>query len=429
MQLHEDVIGAIQSAASPVRNPEDLGPLVEKIKDKRVVLLGEATHGTAEFYQLRAMISEILIRDHGFSFVAVEGDWPDATRLRRYIQKSEGGSAKEVLERIHRWPRWMWANAEVADLAEDLKKLGTPFYGLDVYSLFDSMDAVLSYLEKVNPLLGRRLAGRYACFNSFGRDEIAYAKSLLEYPQGCQAEVISSLEDMLRMRMTEGQRDGHDLFDAQQNARIAKNAEDYYRAMLRGDTSSWNVRDQHMQETLELLLEHHGKDTKAIVWAHNTHIGDYRATDMWSDGYVNLGGLARQRFGARNVALVGFGTYQGKVIAGHAWGAVEQEMTLPPAKTGSIEECFHVAMERQGLRSCFLIFDEKLRDDALCRVLGHRAVGVVYDAGHERRGQYVPTSLSERYDAFIFVDQTTAVHPIHGVIEYGNIPETWPMGT
>lgn len=428
MKLHEDVIGAIQSAVNPICKPDDLGPLVEQIKDKKVVLFGEATHGTAEFYQLRSALSQILIKDHGFSFVAVEGDWPDATRLRRYIQKSVGESAKGVLQSIHRWPRWMWANTEVADFAERLKGFRTPFYGLDVYSLFESMEEVLSYLNKANPLLARRLASRYACFNSFGRDEIAYARSLLEYPQGCQSEVISCLEDMLRMRMGEGQSNEHDLFDAQQNARIARNAEDYYRAMLRGDASSWNVRDQHMQETLELLLEHHGPGAKAIVWAHNTHVGDYRATDMLSDGYVNLGGLSRQRFGTRNVALVGFATYQGKVIAGPAWGAPEQEMTLPPAMTGSMEECFHVALDRRGLRSGFLVFDDKLRQGPLCQILGHRAVGVVYDPRHERRGQYVPTALSERYDAFIFVDETTAVHPIHGFTEYGDVPETWPMG-
>jgi erythromycin esterase-like protein len=322
----------------------------------------------------------------------------------------------------------MWANEEVAQFAEELKKLQAPFYGLDVYSLFDSMDAVLSYLKQENPFLARKLAARYACFNSFGRDEIRYAKSLLHYPEGCQAEVLSSLEEMLRARIAEGQRNGYDLFDAQQNARIAKNAEDYYRAMLRGDASSWNVRDQHMQETLEFLLEHHGTDAKAIVWAHNTHIGDYRATDMWSEGYVNLGGLARQRFGSKNVALVGFGTYQGKVIAGHAWGGVEEEMTVPEAMTGSIEECLHIASERLKIRSCYLIFDGKPECETLAQVLGHRAIGVVYDPRHERRGQYVPTALSERYDAFIFVDETTAVHPIGGMIEYGDVPETWPMG-
>lgn len=428
MKLHEELIGNIQEGAKCIQTPDDLRDLAHSFKDKRVVMLGEATHGTSEFYRLRAALSEILIREHGFTFVAVEGDWPDATRLRRYIQKSEGNSAQEVLQEIHRWPRWMWANQEVAEFAERLKQSKTPFYGLDVYSLFESIDEVLKYLKDANPIMARRVSERYSCFNSFGGDEISYAKSLFHNPDGCLKQVVSSLEDLLRMRIAEGQKNGHDLFDARQNARIVKNAENYYRAMLSGDARSWNVRDQHMQETLELLLEHHGPEAKAIVWAHNTHVGDYRATDMRSDGYVNIGGLAREHFGVQNVALLGFGTYQGKVIAGPAWGAAEEEMILPPAKMGSIEECFHIALERLGNRNCYLKFDERLRESSLARVLGHRAVGVVYDSRHERRGQYVPTSLAERYDAFVFIDETTAVRPLHGTFIYGEFPETWPMG-
>ena len=214
MRLHEDVIGTIQASANSLGRPEDLANLVVALKNKKVVLLGEATHGTAEFYRLRATLSEILIRDHGFNFVAVEGDWPDATRLRSYIQKSDGNSAQEVLQDIHRWPRWMWANEEVAEFAEALKKYRTPFYGLDVYSLFESMNEVLLYLKKANPFLGRRISERYACFNSFGKDEIAYAKSLLHDPDGCQAQVVSNLEDLLRMRITEDQQNGDALFDA-----------------------------------------------------------------------------------------------------------------------------------------------------------------------------------------------------------------------
>jgi len=224
-----------------------------------------------------------------------------------------------------------------------------------------------------------------------------------------------------------GERDGDDLFSSQQNARIVANAETYYRAMLGADASSWNVRDGHMMDTLDQLLERAGEGAKAIVWAHNTHIGDYRATDMKAAGYVNIGGLARQSYGDDNVALIGFGTYEGEVLAGLSWGAPEQIMPLPPAHEESYEYYFHIAAARKKINQYFLLLDDKSHTPFAQR-LGHRAVGVVYDHKHERRGNYVPTELSKRYDAFVFVDRTHALKSLHAVFVHGEFPETWPTG-
>ena len=428
MSLHNEVIETITKNAKAITHPLAIHELAEKIAESRVVMLGEATHGTSEFYSYRAILSEILIREYGFKFVAVEGDWPDASRLRRYIQKGEGKDARTVLKQIQRWPLWMWANEEAVSFAEVLRYHQCGFYGLDVYSLYESISEVMTYLKKINPLLAKQVGDRYDCLGRFEGNEISYTKSLLAGESGCEKEVVSSLEDLLKLRLENEHGDGERLFDTQQNARVVMNAEKYYRTMLQGGADSWNVRDHHMQDTLEQLLEHHGPQSKAIVWAHNTHIGDYRATDMLSEGYVNLGGLARQRFGSKNVSLIGFGTYQGSVVAAHAWGSREEIMKIPQAHAGSLEDACHQAAVRMGNNNYYLYFDDQLRQSALTSVLGHRAIGVVYNPIHENRSQYVPTIVTERYDAFIHIDRTQALQPIGGKIQRGVVPETWPEG-
>ncbi len=414
---------AIESSAIPIRTEDDFEQLIQSIKDKRVVMLGEASHGTEEFYQLRSLISKRLIKDYGYKFIAVEGDWPDAYRLNKYIQTGEGGNAKSVLMHNHRWPTWMWANEEIAKLAEWMKVNKAGFYGLDVYSLFDSIDEVVNYLKKNNPEFAEDVSRRYACFDPFEGNEISYARSLLAYPSGCESEVVQNLQKLLKLRV----KDGDDLFSAQQNAHIVANAESYYRAMIGGDAKSWNVRDGHMMETLDRLLERFGEGAKGIVWAHNTHIGDYRATDMKAAGYVNIGGLARQSYGEENIALVGFGTYQGDVLAGSAWGAPEQVMPLPPAQEESFEYYFHKSALKAKVNQLFVLLDDK-RYTAFIQKRGHRAVGVVYDPRHEKRGNYVPTELSKRYDAFVFVDTSHALKSLNSPFVYGKFPETWPSG-
>lgn len=424
------LVDAIKKSRIALRTEDDLEPLIQFIKDKRVVMLGESSHGTEEFYQMRSQISKRLIEEHGFKFIAVEGDWPDAYRLNKYIQKGEGGGAWNVLMKNHRWPTWMWANEPIVDLAEWMRSARSGragFYGLDVYSLFESIEEVVNYLKKNEPGLAKEVIRRYACFDPFEGDEISYARSLIKYPPGCEDEVLQNLQKLLELRVENWKQDGDELFSSQQNAWIVANAESYYRAMLEADARSWNVRDSHMMETLDRLLERAGEGAKAIVWAHNTHIGDYRATDMKAAGYVNIGGLARQSYGQENVALVGFGTYEGEVLAGKAWGGPEQRMPLPAAQEGSYEDYFHRVALMEKLNRFYLLLGDEAHSP-LSRWLGQRAVGVVYDPRHERRGNYVPTELSKRYDAFVFVDKTHALKSLHAASVRGEFPETWPSG-
>lgn len=427
IRSNSNLVKTIGKSIKAVRSNDDYEELINSIKSKRVVMLGESTHGTQEFYELRSLISKRLIKEHGFKFIAIEGDWPDAYRLHNYIQRNEGESAKNVLMKNHRWPTWMWANEEIAKLIEWMKTQKSGFYGLDVYSLFESIEEVVNYLNKRNPELARDMIQRYACFNPFQGNEISYARSLLKYPPGCENEVLQNLKKILEIRIESHVKDGDELFSVQQNAHVISQAEAYYRAMLSGDASSWNVRDGHMMDTLDRLLERHGEGAKAIVWAHNTHIGDYRATDMESEGYVNLGGLARQCYGDENVALIGLGAYYGEVLAGPAWGAPEQVMPLPPANEESYEQVFHdVALEAKA-NQLYVILNDKLQTSFSQR-RGHRAVGVVYDPQQDRRGHYVSTNLSKRYDAFVFFDKTQALKSLHAFHVRGEFPETWPTG-
>lgn len=426
----ENVVHEIEDLALPIKGDQAWNALIETLAKSRIVMLGEATHGSAEFYAVRRMITERLLRDHDFDFIAVEGDWPDCQKLNNYIRRGEGRTAKQLMRGFQRWPTWMWANDEVAAMIEWMQNYQFGFYGLDVYSLFESMDRVRAFAEKVDPQLAAEIKQRYACFEPFNRNEKAYAKHVMKFDQSCQAEVTANLWETLQLRLENIAVDEMDLFDAQQNARIAKNAEGYYRAMLEAGPESWNLRDHHMLETLELLLNRHSPKGKCIVWAHNTHIGDYHATDMLEQGYVNLGGLAREKFGADQVALVGFGTYQGSVLASPAWEGPETVTNLPPAWAESFEaHCHEVSKELQSPRF-YMIFDSAARKTILGqRSYGHRAVGVVYHPRFEVHGRnYVPSVMAKRYDAFVYIDRTSAIRPVATVKSVKEFPETWPGG-
>ena len=417
--------------AHGLRDASDLDPLMERIGDARIVMLGEATHGTSEYYTWRSRVSQRLIREKGFSFIAVEGDWPDCYRVNRYVKgyANGGDSAHEVLHAFARWPTWMWANWEVVALAEWLRKHNdglaeereVGFYGLDVYSLWESLAAIMRYLEKTEPDALEAARRAYACFEPYGEDVQAYARASAFVPSSCEDEVVRLLGE-IRRKVEGFQGDHESRFSAEQNARTAVGAERYYRAMIRGGSESWNVRDHHMIETLDDLLEHHGPDAKAIVWEHNTHIGDARATEMASAGMVNTGQLARERYGEESVVLVGFGSYGGSVIAGRSWGAPMQRMEVPPAQEGSWESVFREASDRD-----LLLLTRRLSEAARAR-RGHRAIGVVYDPRHERYGNYVPTDLPYRYDAFIHLAETEALHPLHVEPKEEGPPDTFPWG-
>lgn len=427
-------IAAIRSAAKPLRTHADLDPLLHRIGDARFVLLGEATHGTSEFYRWRTAITRRLVEEHDFSFVAVEGDWPDCYRVNRYVKQLHDSteSAEQVLHAFARWPTWMWANREVAELVEFLRTHNAHhswdrqvgFYGLDVYSLWESMSAVVDYLERIDPAAAREARRNYGCFDRFHGDAVEYARSTALAPTSCENDVVRMLTT-LRSNAPAYAADGRDAyFAAEQNALVAIDAERYYRAMIRGGPSSWNVRDHHMMDTLDRLIAHHGPSAKAIVWEHNTHVGDARFTDMARDGMVNVGQLARQSHEREGVVLVGFSTHRGSVIAGSEWGAPMERMAVPPAREGSLEDLAH----RSDVGDAFMVMgDELAQEPAFEQPVDHRAIGVVYAPGRERWGNYVPTIIPHRYDVIIHIDETKAVDPLHmPVIVSGDPPETYP---
>jgi len=423
--------------ARPLESAHDLDPLLDAIGDAHYVLLGEASHGTSEFYTWRTEISKRLIAEKGFSFIGVEGDWPDCYRVNRYVKGYDdaGTNAREVLHAFERWPTWMWANREIIELAEWLRdhnrRLGVErqvgFYGLDVYSLWDSMRAVTEYLERIDPGLATAARRAYNCFEPYAEDAQDYARATALVPTSCEDETVAVLR-ALKLNERQFKEDGHEAyFNAEQNALVARNAELYYRTMIRGGPSSWNVRDRHMYETLERLMKHHGPDARAIVWEHNTHIGDARFTDMARAGMFNIGQLVREERARDGVVLVGFGTHRGTVIAADEWGAPMQRMRVPAAREGSFEEAMHDA----SVGNALMVFDGS--DDAgvpgFDEPMGHRAIGVVYDPNHERWGNYVPTIVPRRYDAFLYVEETKAVDPLHMAVKIdGEPPETYPSG-
>ena len=427
---------AVDAAAEELREysrsvtgPRDLTDLVERLSEAEVVLLGEASHGTSEFYRWRATITAELLRDRGFDFVAVEGDWPSCFAVNRFVKGFEGPeTVGEALDAFERWPTWMWANWEAAAFFEWLAEYnaGRPledragFYGLDVYSLHESMRAVVDHLEAVDPEAADHAREAYRCFEPYGEDGQEYARGVRMMPEDCEADVESVLDDLYDQRREAAVDDVPEgAFDAEQNALVAANAEEYYRALATSE-NSWNVRDRHMQTTLERLREFHDGG-KAVVWAHNTHVGDARATDMPRNDRLNLGQLARESYD--DVAVVGFGTHRGDVVAADSWGATPQAMRVPGAKDGSYEDVFHAAGGEDRL-----LFTDRIDDgDALAAPRGNRAIGVVYHPARES-GNYVPTDLRERYDAFVHVDETGALHAVDAHPDRERVPELYPYG-
>ena len=436
VELNETaIVESIEQSAYPLKSKADLQPLMDRIGDARIVMLGEASHGTHEYYTWRTHISKKLIKEKGFNFIAVEGDWPDCYRLNRFGKgyDAEYKSAYKVLHAFNRWPTWMWANWEIVALADWLyeyninlpanKKVG--FYGLDVYSLWESMESIMKYLKSADPSALKIAEEAYNCFEPYRNDEgSSYARASQFVPELCQNEVVDLLKEV-QQKLPTYNTDYENVFSAEQNALVTVNAEKYYRAMIKGGPHSWNVRDRHMADTMERLLNFHGDDSKVIVWEHNTHIGDARATDMANEGMYNIGELARLEHHEKGVVLVGFGSYKGTVMAGKRWGAEMQVMPLPEAKTGSWEYLLH----KSGSEDKLLVMDDFTKDDMLMEnQLGHRAVGVVYNPAYEQYGNYVPSILPMRYDAFIYLDETKALHPLHIKPDGKQIPETYPFG-
>ena len=422
---------------------QDYDPLIDLVGDARLVLIGEASHGTHDFYHERAQITERLIKEKGFAAVAVEADWPDAYRVNRFVRGMSGDVyAIEALEDFRRFPTWMWRNTDVVEFIEWLRAYNdelpptatkSGFYGLDLYSLRASMEAVLSYLEKVDPDTAKQARIRYACFDHFGEDTQVYGfVTGTGIAKSCEEEVISQLVELRRRAMEYAQRDGRvaeeEFFYAEQNARLVKNAEAYYRSMFLEKVSSWNLRDRHMAETLDSLITHLGRQggrAKIVVWAHNSHVGDARATEMGHRGELNIGQLARERYG-RAAVLVGFTTNHGTVTAASDWGAPAERKFVRQALTGSYEALFHAARIDR-----FLMTWREL--DILAAGLGQprleRAIGVIYRPETERLSHYFHARLGEQFDAVIHFDETRAVEPLERTAEWeaGEVPQTFPF--
>ncbi|TYP79565.1 erythromycin esterase family protein [Paenibacillus methanolicus] len=410
------LVQSIRRDAKPLTQAGDYDAIVDAVGDARIVLLGEASHGTSEFYTMRAEITKRLLERKGFRIIAVEGDWPSCYEINRWIKNYTGAAAtaRGALAGFGRWPEWMWANEEIETFAQWLKAFNgiregndrAGIYGFDVYSLWESMEETIRYLRNTNsPELDQAIRA-YECFGPYGRDEQAYgAAAAYALGESCEQEVVDLLRDLRMRRMGTNLKDEESL-NAVMNTLVAADAERYYRAMIHGGPDSWNIRDTHMTEVMAQLMNAYGDDAKIIVWAHNTHIGDARATDMADEGMVNVGQLARERFGAENVFAIGFGTYEGTVVAGRSWGAQAAAMRVPKAMEGSWEDAMHEA----GVASGWLLF--RGRESDYGERIGHRAIGVVYQPQYERFGNYVPSTMSARYDAFVFVDRTNALKPV-----------------
>jgi erythromycin esterase-like protein len=396
-------------------------------------MLGEATHGTAEYYNWRTAITRRLIQEKGFDFIAVEGEWADSYRVNNFIKgpRRDSAAVLALLQQFNRWPTWMWGNYEVASLVRWLNNYNqgkdstgkAGFYGLDVYCLWESMAELMPYLKGKAPSLIQAANKVHACFQPYGTDPERYAMAVQSAFDDCAGETSSLWKAISTGPGTNGKK-SEAQFVMEQNALVALNGERYYRAMVSSGAESWNIRDRHMMQTLKRLLQHHGPDSKGIVWAHNTHVGDARHTDMALAGEVNIGQLARQELGQDKVYIVGFGSYSGTVIAAKSWGVPHEVMDMPAAPKDSWEHMLHST----GVGNKMVLSNEIRNISRLQQAIGHRAVGVVYRPQLESRGNYVPSVIPKRYDAFLFIDKTSALHPIRIPLK-AEPPDLYPFGT
>jgi erythromycin esterase-like protein/predicted phosphoribosyltransferase len=448
------VAPAAETAADIIRRvaidaPAGVPPremLSELIGDARIVLIGESSHGTHEFYQARAEITKWLIEEKGFCAVAAEADWPDAYRVNRYVRGLGGDTtAEEALRGFERFPSWMWRNNVVRDFVDWLRadnrrcesqhRRQAGFYGLDLYSLHRSMHEVVTYLDKIDPAAAGRARARYACFDHASADDgQAYGfRAAFGAGLSCEKEAIDQLVDIQRSALAYARRDGllaeDELFYAEQNAQVVRDAEYYYRAMFSGRVTSWNLRDQHMALTLHALLAHLDRypgatPARIVVWAHNSHVGDARATEVSSDGQLTLGQLVRERY-RDDCRLIGFSTYTGTVTAASDWGGVAERKMVRPALPGSIEELFH-----ETGKPAFAVSSDGGARAALDVVRLGRAIGVIYLPGTERQSHYFHVRPADQFDAMIHIENTQALEPLEVTSQWvaGETPETYPTG-
>lgn len=419
------------TALPPPEKAEEFGSAFDDFASARVVLLGEATHGSSEFYKARGAITRHLVLQHGFNIVAVEADWPDAARIDRYVRHLP--HEPELGEAFVRFPTWMWRNAEMLDFTEWLRahNEGLPpaqraeFRGLDVYSLSASIDAVLRYLDRVDPEAARAARRRYGCLTPWQDDPARYGQAVhYGRKDPCEDKAIEQLTELLARRLDYIRQDGAAYLDAAQNARIVRAAEQYYRIMYRGSTESWNLRDRHMFDTLQMLLAAR-EDAKAVIWAHNSHIGNAAATAMGWQGEFNVGELCRTAYG-NDAVLIGFGTDRGTVAAADEWGAPMQVKTVLPARPDSYEHVFRHTGFNRSLTD-WRRPERRELIQALSEPLLERAIGVIYRPETEFYSHYFKAVLAEQFDAYVWFEETTAVTPLPAKRPQG-VPQTYPFG-
>ena len=432
--INANLVRAIAKSARPFDSIEliDLQPLLDRIGKARVVLLGEATHGSSEFYRMRDRITRELIAKKGFSFVAVEADWPDAARVDHYVRHFEYPASEWTA--FARFPTWMWRNEEVRAFVDWLRTFNgkveperrVGFHGLDLYSLYNSIRSVLSYLDEVDPESARVARERYGCLTPWQGDPATYGRAALTGAyRTCEEEVARMLGDLLYKRMDYAEHDGERFLDAVQNARLITNAERYYRIMFYGSRASWNLRDNHMFETLKTLLSYRGRASKAVVWAHNSHVGDAAATEMFSRGEYNVGRLCRQEFGD-DAYSIGFGTNSGTVAAASDWDGPMERKTVRPAIAQSYEHLCHETDVAQFLLD---LRDQPLTEvtEGLSKPRLERAIGVIYRPETELASHYFQAVLPVQFDGYIWFDQTQAVVPFE-TTDVEGLPDTYPFG-
>ncbi|WP_274423347.1 erythromycin esterase family protein [Chelativorans sp. YIM 93263] len=415
----------------PLEKSDQFGAMCDRFADARVVLLGEATHGSAEFYRARAAITRRLVEKHGFNIVAVEADWPDAARVDRYVRHRPAGQYDE--ETFARFPTWMWRNREFADFIEWLRNHNadrrredrTEFRGLDVYSLGTSIAAVVDYLDRVDPEAAARARERYGCLTPWQNEPEYYGHAMLRGGRDtCEDEVAAQLKELLDKRLDVAA-ESEDYFDAAQNARIVRAAEHYYRIMYQGSTESWNLRDRHMFDTLQTLIAARGEKAKAVVWAHNSHVGNAAATAMGWQGEFNIGELCRTAYGDSAV-LIGFGTDRGTVAAADDWGGSMRIKAVNPSRPDSYEHLFRQSGISMSLSDLRIPANRELRD-ALGEPRLERAIGVIYRPESEFYSHYFQAVLPDQFDAYIWFDETSAVTPLPTERPDG-VAETYPFG-
>lgn len=415
----DNILPQIEQHSITLQTEDDLRDMITEMKDKDLVLLGEASHGTSEFYTWRREISKLLINEGDINFIVVEGDWHSCYAVNQYIKgydDSYDNARSLLIDNFNRWPLWMWANEEVLELVEWLRDYNNGldeeqrvgFYGMDVYDQWQSMNRVREYLRQTDIAELMLVESNYDCFEEYNLDEWAYARAVHFGADACDEEMREVVDRLKEYEDELKEKCRISFFEAKQNAYVVKNAEKYYRTAVADNNRAWNKRVYHMRDTVHRLKSYYGEDARGIVWAHNTHVGDARATSMAHQNRKNIGQLFREKIGEEQVFILGFGTYIGTVMAGAQWGAHREIMNVPAGMDDSLEDL----LAKVEIPSFYILL-ENLRIDKAIKPIAHRAIGVVYDPSREHLGNYVPTIWPLRYDAFIFLKNTKALNPLH----------------